>query len=383
MPSKEQRVGARKGRLDTAGAAAGRASQSQGAPRGADVLAPGRVAEIQRQRILGAMAEVAAERGAANVTVAHIVARAGISRRTFYEIFEDREACLLAALDEAIGRAAAVVLPVYEGEQGWSERIRAGLAALLGFLDDEPGLGRLCVVEALGAGDSALERRALCVAQLIAAVDGGRVEARAGREPPPLTAEGVVGAVFSIVHARILGRSNALAARSAGQGNGGRGADGAERTGSLLDLLGPLMGMIVLPYLGQVAAAKELERPAPKPRRVARRGTRDPLEGLDMRLTYRTVRVLMAIAGHSGASNRQVATASGISDQGQISKLLARLDGLGLIHNTGEGHPKGAPNAWRLTARGEEVERAIRLQTGNRGREAVELPTEQSLERDP
>ena len=79
-----------------------------------------------------------------------------------------------------------------------------------------------------------------------------------------------------------------------------------------------------------------------------------------MRLTYRTVRVLMAIAGHPGASNRIVADGSGISDQGQVSKLLARLEGLGLIANTGLGHPRGAPNAWRLTKRGEEVEQAIR-----------------------
>jgi len=80
-----------------------------------------------------------------------------------------------------------------------------------------------------------------------------------------------------------------------------------------------------------------------------------------MRLTYRTVRVLMAIADHLDASNRLIAEASGISDQGQISKLLARLESLGLARNTGQGHPKGAPNAWRLTARGEEVEGAIRV----------------------
>ncbi|MFI5010071.1 MAG: hypothetical protein ACHQDY_07335, partial [Solirubrobacterales bacterium] len=65
-----------------------------------------------------------------------------------------------------------------------------------------------------------------------------------------------------------------------------------------------------------------------------------------------------------GASNRVVAEGSGISDQGQISKLLARLDTLGLAHNVGRGQPRGAPNAWRLTARGEEVQGAIRLQGG-------------------
>jgi AcrR family transcriptional regulator len=315
---------------------------------GPEVPAPGRVAEIQRLRILGAIVEVAAERGAANVTVAHIVAHAGISRRTFYELFEDRETCLLAALDDAIAEGAAVVLPAYRGQRGWRERIRAGLAALLQFLDEEPGLGRLCVVEALGAGERALERRAQCTAALIAAVDEGRAEVRNGRQPPPMTAEGVVGAVFAIVHARILLKG----------APGRRGVAAAP----LSELLAPLMAAIVLPYLGQSAAQKELAKPTP-PIKTKSRPRRDPLAGLDMRLTYRTVRVLMATAAAPGASNRQVAAGSGIADQGQISKLLGRLESLGLIVNSGKGQPRGAPNAWRLTPRGEEVEAAIRLQS--------------------
>ncbi len=188
------------------------------------------------------------------------------------------------------------------------------------------------------------------MATLIAAVDRGREDVRGARELPPMTAEGVVGAVFSIVHARILIRG----------APGRRGGAAAPLT----ELLGPLMAVIVLPYQGQAAAQKELHRPAPQ-LKTKSRSRRDPLEGLDMRLTYRTVRVLMAIAGHPGASNRLVAEGSGISDQGQISKLLARLDGLGLIANSGKGQPKGAPNAWRLTVRGEEVEQAIRLQTAS------------------
>ena len=55
-----------------------------------------------------------------------------------------------------------------------------------------------------------------------------------------------------------------------------------------------------------------------------------------------------------------VAAAAGIADQGQISKLLTRLQNLGLIANEGEGQPKGAPNAWALTPKGTEVERSIR-----------------------
>ena len=90
------------------------------------------------------------------------------------------------------------------------------------------------------------------------------------------------------------------------------------------------------------------------------RGRKDPLDGLNMRLTHRTVRVLMAIAERSGASNREIAERSGIVDQGQISKLLTRLARLGLVENTGDGQEKGASNAWRLTARGAQVVRATR-----------------------
>jgi DNA-binding IclR family transcriptional regulator len=82
-----------------------------------------------------------------------------------------------------------------------------------------------------------------------------------------------------------------------------------------------------------------------------------------MRLTYRTVRVLMAVAANPGSSNRAVADGAGIKDQGQISKLLHRLERLGLIGNDGAGGPPGGPNAWALTAKGREVEDAITQQT--------------------
>ena len=69
------------------------------------------VAEIQRARILAAMVDVVAERGAANVTVARVVTRSGVSRRTFYELFEDREDCFLAAFDQAVAADRGVRRP--------------------------------------------------------------------------------------------------------------------------------------------------------------------------------------------------------------------------------------------------------------------------------
>ena len=87
---------------------------------------------------------------------------------------------------------------------------------------------------------------------------------------------------------------------------------------------------------------------------------RDSVEGLDMRLSYRTVSVLAVIAAEPGLSNSQINQRAGIADQGQISRLLSRLARLQLIENTGQGKRKGSANAWRLTRHGEAVERTIR-----------------------
>ncbi len=84
------------------------------------------------------------------------------------------------------------------------------------------------------------------------------------------------------------------------------------------------------------------------------------MEGLDMRLSYRTVSVLAAIGAQPGLSNSQISQRAGIADQGQIARLLSRLVLLRLIENTGQGQRKGSANAWRLTRHGEAVDRTIR-----------------------
>lgn len=333
----------------------------------------GRVSEIQRARIVGAMGELVRERGPGAVTVAHVVARSGVSRRTFYELFTDREDCFLVAFDIAIARAAETVVPVYEAPGKWRDQVRAGLEAALLFLDVEPELGYLCVVGALGGGDRALARRTLVVRRLVDTVHEGRMEGVAAKKRPKrLVAEGLVGAVLAVIHARLVEQA---ARHTKGSPDGTESAAGSPRRVTnaprqpkpLLSLLNPLMGMIVLPYLGAAASEREQRRPAPRARRPTAPRV-DPLRELDMRLTYRTVRVLVAIDSLGGLgshpSNRQVATAAGISDQGQISKLLARLQALGLIGNAGGDHARGEPNAWALTSRGRDVTRTLQAQAG-------------------
>ena len=324
-------------------------------PRGGGVY----VTELRRARLLDAAFAVVSEDGYRRMTARRVSGRAGVSNKTFYDLFTDREDCFLAAFDHAVDELAAVVLPAYEGERDWATAIRAGLGALLGFLDGEPALRRLVFVEALGAGPRVLERRVQVLGVLEGAVDQGRAGVKAGRELPALTAEGVVGAAFGVIHTRLLER----------------------RPEPLTELLNPLMATIVLPYRGHSAAARELSRP------ISKAGPRTLPEGLDLlpadksrfsgpagrtsgsragraripfRLTVRTHRVLCAVGELAGRgsdpNNREVSDAAGVSDQGQISKLLARLEGHGLLENTG-GSTQGIPRAWRLTPRGEEIVR--------------------------
>jgi AcrR family transcriptional regulator len=327
----------------------------------------GHVVEMQRRRLLRAFAEVLAEDGLEEASIGRVCKRAGVSRRTFYYLFDDREACFVAVLDEAVERISHSVLLAYGHGGRWSERMRAALAALLEFFDAEPALASTCLIETLKAGPAVIERRRRVVDALSAAVDQGRAEVKRGAGPPPLTADSTVGGALSVIHAHVLACQPATSPSDTpfrAPSATGRPRTG-ERGSRLVELLNPLMSMIVHPYLGPVAARRELDRPIPQatPVRNGRvpRPIQDPFKDLPLRITFRTARVLATIAAQPGASNREVGDAAGVPDQGQISKLLRRLAGYGLIENHGEGHPKGEPNAWTLTARGQAIYCAIGL----------------------
>jgi AcrR family transcriptional regulator len=317
----------------------------------------GRVIEIQRARLLAAALGAIDELGYPRVTVAHIASRARVSRRTFYELYGNREDCLLAALRSVVEALREELRAADIEGLPWRERLRAGLWTILSFFEREPVLARVCVVQALRGGPKVLERREQVLAELARVIDEGRLVGAGSKraECPQLTAEGLVGAAFTVVYGRLI-----------------RG----ERVEPLTDLHGELMGMIVLPYLGPAAARREEARPLPvaTPPRAARvthgaagengaGGGSDPLAGVPMRLTYRTTLVLEAIATRPGVSNRIVAELAGVTDQGQISKLLARLERLGLVENTGVGHAKGERNAWALTALGRRVSQRLGTST--------------------
>jgi AcrR family transcriptional regulator/DNA-binding MarR family transcriptional regulator len=331
------RRAARGSRAAVSGSAAGRS-----VPRGQIVV-------IQRSRLLAAAVAAVDELGYAGTTVSDVTSRARVSRRTFYELFSNREECLAAVLEDVVALVEGEIAAADLADLAWRERVRGGLGVILAFFDREPALARVCVVQALRGGVEIQGRREAILARLAGLLDEGRGESSRGVDCTPLTAEGLVGAAFAIVYARLL-----------------RG-----ESRPLVGLLGELMNLIVLPYLGPAAARREQARahraPAPAAGRALGwpRVDVDPLREVPMRLTYRTVRVLECIARLPGISNRVVAEHAGVQDPGQVSKLLARLGRLGLLENTGAGHAKGEPNAWSLTPLGRQVAQRLSMTTSN------------------
>lgn len=197
------------------------------------------VSEVQRARMLHAALGILAEEGYERMSVARVTRRARVSRRTFYDVFSDREDCYLAMFDEALARVEVLIARAYTDERGaWRGKVRAGLGAFLGFLDEESGMCSLLIVDALGVGARVSERRAQILGRLGEMV--GR-DCSQARRLPGLTGEAVVGAVFSVIYARLL----------------------AKDSSPMLALCSELMGVIVLSYEGPAAARREIERPVP------------------------------------------------------------------------------------------------------------------------
>lgn len=187
-------------------------------------LAPGpqgvprdEVERVQRERLTAAMAHVVATAGFEETTVERVLVQAGVSRRTFYELFDDREDCFLAAYDEAMGRVLRVVTDAYLDGDVPERRIEAALEAFLEFLASEPELARMCVVEVFAAGTRARERRAAVMERLAQLVQHALSELRGDDKLDRLSAQALVGAVHELVYLPVDRRDSAALRGMAGE----------------------------------------------------------------------------------------------------------------------------------------------------------------------
>jgi AcrR family transcriptional regulator len=321
--------------------------------RGSERLPRQQVIEIQRARILTAAVETIRQSSYGALTVTALIEQARISRKTFYEIFQNRDECFAAVVEEILARASSAASAAYAAENGWLAATRSALSSLLCLIDEEPRLARIWFVDAMAGPQAVRQRTTEATAMLAAAVELGRATTGAQRQPAELTGEAIVGGISHIIHTRLV--------------------NGAQE--QFAELLGPCMYLIVLPYLGVAQATAELQRalPArasPSPRESDSRRPAESRHNTSLRLTYRTVRALEVISAQPGVNNRAVAEESGIKDQGQVSKLLSRLERLALIENRGLGRDRGTANAWHMRASGLELLRAIGVHPSMRSRVA-------------
>lgn len=171
-------------------------------PSGRHGLTRRYVVANQRQRIVDALVRVVGTYSYQAASVERVAAHAGVSRRTFYEQFEGKEDAFVRAYDSAAAQLLMRVRTAATAGASASEQVHDGLVALLDGLAGEPQLAHMCIVAVLSAGPVAIDRRDVHMRSFASLVDD--VARRHGGPPlPPLTAEGVVGAIYDIVYKRI------------------------------------------------------------------------------------------------------------------------------------------------------------------------------------
>jgi AcrR family transcriptional regulator len=195
------------------------------------------VTSPKRERILTGMLESVGATGYDATSVRTVLDRTGLYRQAFYDNFPDKDACYLEAFDVGVARIAELVDAAAASEESWRSKLRAGLGALLDFLESEPEVGRALIVEVHVAGPKALAKRAEAMEWATAFIDRARLEAPESESPPQITPEGIVAGIHAVVHSRL----------STGEDEG------------LRELLPELMYFAVLPYFGAEVASAEMQ----------------------------------------------------------------------------------------------------------------------------
>ncbi len=290
-------------------------------------------APTQRDRLVAAMGELTAEVGSAATGVHHVCQRAGVSRRTFYELYVDREACFVDAQQEAFGRLLSHLdAAVADAGPEWEDRAVAVTQGMLGAWDADRILARLCLISSIGGNDETLALRRATIAQIVALL--------AGAPTQPLAAEpvlaGALGSVWELAFRELTD----------------------DREDAINELAGVAIYLMLAPFVGRRQAAARAAGRGSATAYVTR-WTPTVTEGVDDRgllVTELTGQTLRFLSRHPGAANIDIARAVDVRHESQMSRHLARLERAGMVSHQREGRT----NAWMLTARGEEAARTLR-----------------------
>lgn len=172
-------------------------------PSGRHGLSREHVEHSQRTRMLNAAIAVAGTDGYAAMTVTAVIARANVSRKTFYEQFADREDCFLAAYGLLLERGLARIHAAYEQEPAWPAGVRRSLAWALAALARHPHEARVVFVEALAVGPGAWALRDHAVRELAPLLAPGFEAAPAGVAVPASMPQAVAGALSELIAVRV------------------------------------------------------------------------------------------------------------------------------------------------------------------------------------
>lgn len=206
-------------------------------PSGVRKLPPDLVRAVQRERLIVAMLRAASELGYRETNVQDVIDRAGVSRPTFYEHFSNKEDCFLAAFDTSARRLREQVDAATSEGEGWRDRLRLGMEAVLNFIQAEPDTARTVIVEARAASAEAVMRRVELLDHFSVCLDSqARALLPADARFSEITASGVVGGVEALLYSRLC----------------------KSEFEDIDDLLPSMMYFAVLPYEGHAAAAEEL-----------------------------------------------------------------------------------------------------------------------------
>jgi AcrR family transcriptional regulator/DNA-binding transcriptional ArsR family regulator len=290
-------------------------------------------AATQRDRLVAAMGELVAELGGTTIGVHHVCQRAGVSRRTFYDLYADRDGCLVETLEAAYGQLLAHVgEAVADAGVEWEDRTVAATQALLVAFEADRVLAHLCLMPAAGGHRDALRLRRAAIGRIAALL----TDAPAPALPCEPVLAGALGGVWE------------LALRSLTD----------EPEASIEHLAGSAIYLMLAPFVGRRQASS---RAAGRGSAVAyvtrwRPTVAGDLDDRGLLVTELTGDTLCYLAKHPGAANVEVSRALDVRHESQMSRHLVRLERAGMVARRKEGRT----NAWRLTAQGEEAARSLR-----------------------
>jgi len=197
---------------------------------------PGLRSRPARERLLEAMLAVSGELGYEQVAIRHVIERAKTSRATFYKHFDDREDCFAHAQRDAGEWLYRRLLGAAKRQPTWREGLRAALAELLEFCANQPAIAKALLVESHAAGERAMNQRRELMERLSHALDSARREIPSRQAPPPVASSFIVGAIDSLVSAKLM-------------------EGGAEQAPEMLP---GLLYFVVMQYFGESAAWEEM-----------------------------------------------------------------------------------------------------------------------------